>query len=203
MKWFLIILLAFSLLWIFFKDQAPESVQESGFASFMNSVLYPAEYQLHKNFPNLKKNYRHDILNNISSEKLINILSLIKKSQKQAFIFFYDEGGIVEKAVITGINNLIADKPELAKRFIAIAVGDDAEKFEIFVNTFNNIRFKKYLISESDFKQVENYFALKNDEKISKLPISFYKNKSTYQYDEISSGFFTKGRIEQLLESDI
>lgn len=203
MKWFVIILLAFSLLWIFFKDQAPETVQKSGFADFINSVLYPAEYQIHKNFPGLKKNYRHDILYNISAEKLINILSLIKKSQKQAFIFFYDEGGIVEKAVISGINNLLVDKPDLAKRFIAVAIGDEAEKFEIFVNTFSDIRFKKYLINEKDFKEVKNYFALKNDEKISELPISFYKNKSTYQYDEISTGFFTKARIEQLIESDI
>jgi hypothetical protein len=204
MKWFLIITLCFSIGWIVYKNDLPDAIKNSGFADFTNSALYPIEYELQKVFPKLIKNSKNIKLLESDPQTVTDMLAKLQISSLNSYVFIYDDNSIMVRHILSGVNRILQKNPYLVDRFIILAVGSDSKKFKVFLGSFRRVYFKPYYLDEKHLPEIKTYFSLKNNgESISHLPISFYKKKSTMEFDDISSGFLTKGRLEQLLENNL
>jgi hypothetical protein len=204
MKWFFTFLIIFSLLWVVYKDEMPSEVINSDGADFINSILFPLEQKIYEFMPSLKSNNSNIKIVEIKGFQAVGIVgNIVGDQESSGFVFLYDDNSVVTKNVLSGINKILENNPALVDKFFILAMGSDNKKFEIFLNSFRKVNFVPYYISDAEGGALYTYFYTKQGLKTNDKPLSFFKKKHDANFEEISTGFFTKGRIETLLENNI
>lgn len=201
MKRVIIILVIFSLLWVFEKHWLPKSFVTSEYGHFLDAIYYPLEAKVGKVFHAAKDKSKIIKMAEINAEQLIKLVDSAKRVDvSPSFIFLYKDPSMISKKMLADINSIIRQHPNLVDKFFIVAVNDDQKKISDFVNSFDKVLFVPYITSEKGMSPFISYLATKNGTALVDFPLSLYKKSSESKYIEISTGFFTNGRIIELIK---
>ncbi len=204
-KWLFILIIAFFISWIFFKNDFPDFVQNSGVADIMNTISYPAEELIDSQFPEVLTLSKKPEVYKLLPEQLSDFKRASETKDRQVIYYFYNPEGMSSKLILNSLNRLVKQYPYTNYNidYLFIAITDDKEALSLYLKQFSKINFVPYFVSKSDYNSVLMLYQRNNLYPHTDLPRAIFKKNTQNEYMEVQSGFFTKGRLEVLIGQKI
>ncbi len=202
LKWLILIILFFSGFWVFYKDDMPDFISDSKFADITNTILFPLEVNLDKNFPKVRKNISKPQIYKLNYNQVLDFRSESEGYSRQVVYFFYNPANTYDRLLLTSLNRLIKSHPskKYDVDYLFVAVTKTPADLTEFLKQTKNINFIPYYINLDDYSPVLIMFNRLGLSPTKELPRTIFKNISNNSYIEVLSGIFTKGRFEVLIE---
>jgi hypothetical protein len=198
-KWILIILVIFIATWSFGRSNFPVSVTKSKFGLVVDDVLFPLIKRADR-LKGLEMKYKSSIIK-LDGQKFNEIIASINSANKTAVVYFFDPKDFSTRFLLRGINQLSLDFKNTGTLFFIVAFSDDKDEYSAILNSFESIGFRPLLVDSSMFKVAE-YAFIKNDIRISDLPVIIFKSESR-SYESITPDIDTKERLLYLINNKL
>lgn len=204
-KWLIILLVVFFSSWIFLKNDFPDYVKDSRLADIMNSVSYPAEELIDSYFPEVISLSKKPEVYKLNVQQVQDFKKSSESRDRQVVYYFYNPEGLNSKLILNSLNRLVKEFPYTTNGvdYLFIAITDDKEGLALYLKQFPKINFVPYYVSKVEYSQVLMLFKNNNLYPHADLPRAIFKKNTQNEYMELQSGFFTKGRLEVLIEQKI
>ncbi|MDX1950019.1 MAG: hypothetical protein SFT90_05930 [Rickettsiales bacterium] len=205
LKWLIVITLFLSGFWLFYKNNLPEFILDSKLADVVNTIMFPLEVKLDRDFPEARNNKNKPKIYQLNYEQIINFRADTEGLSRQTIYYFYNPASISDRLLLTSLNRLMKSHPSSKYDidYLFVAVSDEPQNLMELLKQTSQINFIPYYITRNDFSPVLMMFTRLGLSHSTELPRLIFKGLSQNDYTEIQAGFFTKGRFEVLIEQKL